>query len=107
MERTHPTSIFAKSDIHSPMQSVFNAPMLANSSGNFRAIGWQTAEVKLHLVSGFILQPTSSLDDDNTLQPCPFIGLMESGKQIDWERPNGAGVNAMMSSFRGVLASSG
>lgn len=76
----------------------------ANGGGNFRTVGRQSAEVKLHFVSSFVPEPTRPFHDDNRLQSGPLVGLMEGGKRFDWEGSDGAAINAMMSSFSGGVA---
>jgi hypothetical protein len=99
MKRTNATGIFCKGDIQSPMQGVFNAPMLANGTGDSGTSGRQTAEVKVNLVGGAIPQVPSAFNDDNRLQPHPFLCLIQRGQLVERNGPHRALLNAVMRRF--------
>ena len=73
----HGGLVFVELDVEAPAKSIHYFPVAAHRTGNACGVGWQGTDVVAPLAAGLGLDGSFSLNDGETPQIHPLLGLVE------------------------------
>ena len=97
--------VFVELDVQAPVKAVLYLPVTANGARDARGVGRQGADVVAALAGTLARGDALALDDRETLQICPLIGLVEPVDGIEGPAaPDFAAPVAIVAGFQGINA---